>query len=150
MAGSLHGNQGGGSNALCLSSTPDLSQETYGLVNTRLYGAEYEFDKGGVSQNENVPCTVCETSHSKILMIPGQSQCGEGWHMEYTGFITAESYLNHRSEFLCMDYQPEAVPNSSSGNEDAMDVYGVNVQCGSILCPPYEDRKEILCVVCSR
>ena len=120
-----------------------------------LYGAEYEMHNGQaltrVSQ-QNPPCAVCEVmTRSKQLMIPGTYECPSGWTTEYSGWLVSE-YHGHkgRTMYVCLDKYPETVDGEQRSTNGAL-MYNVEVQCNRGLpCPPYDDRKELSCVVCTK
>jgi len=130
----------------------------------RIYGTEYEFgedfgDGGGMYfgsnlYNHDVPCSVCYTTRSAAVMIPGRNQCYPGWTKEYSGYlVSGRNGLNavdaSASNYACLDTTPEI------SNYDYRDVDGklmvlVEAKCGSLACPPYVENREITCVVCSK
>ena len=83
-------------------------------------------------------------------MIPARNQCYDGWQIEYAGYLAADLSSHHRSEFVCVDGEAEATPDGSSRNENGVLFYPAQGRCGSLPCGPYEDEKDLLCVVCSR
>ena len=85
-----------------------------------------------------------------MAMIPGRNQCDDGWQTEYVGFLAAEYYLYYRTEFVCVDGEAEANPDGSSADVHGVLFHTAQTRCGSLPCPPYEDKKDLLCVVCSR
>jgi len=158
-AGSHYTHSGGASNYLCLTKTPlwnkfDDTEQGGALV----YGAEYEIDYrnrqyffGREITDGDPPCAVCRTRRSSVMMIPGTNRCLDGWTLEYHGYLSAD-HNSHTaaSEFVCLDADPEVIPNSSSDNNGKL-FYLSEVRCGtSSLCPPYINGRELTCVVCSR
>ena len=85
-------------------------------------------------------------------MIPGTNLCNEGWTTEYVGQISAtRTASNHfRSEFVCMDDDPEMSSHSRPDYDNGALFYPAQVICGSLPCTPYVANKDLLCVVCSR
>ena len=67
---------------------------------------------------------------------------------EYRGFLMSGHHTQERTKALCVDEAPEAIQGSQS-NEDGALLYIVEGQCGSLLCPPYVNGREIVCTVCS-
>ena len=84
-----------------------------------------------------------------MVMIPARNQCYDGWHMEYHGYLMSNHHSYHRSEFVCMDKTPEA-DDKGFRNEDGALFYFVEGSCGSLPCPPYDNGKELTCVVCTK
>ena len=164
--GSLYANTGAAANYICLSPTPTWDHYTDAVDSlARVYGAEYEFfhaGKPGDNQrhkaffngrnliDNNVPCSVCETDRSKILMIPGQNYCNAGWTLEYKGYLSA-GYYEHpaATEYVCMDADPEFIIGGQNNDNGAL-FYFAEASCGSLECPPYKNGRELTCAVCSK
>ena len=101
-------------------------------------------------QADDVPCAVCYVSaRAAILMIPGKYTCPPNWTREYYGYLMAERYSHHRSTFECVDATPETVTGGHAGLNGIL-FYHVEPRCGSLPCPPYEQEKEMTCVVCTK
>ena len=82
-------------------------------------------------------------------MIPARNQCYPGWKMEYKGYLMTAHYGHAgRTEFVCMDNDPEADP-AGYKNDNGVLFYQVEGRCGSLPCPPYENHWELTCVVCT-
>ena len=102
-AGSYYYDTGAAANHLCLSPVAEWAKYTNDVDSgAKIYGAEYEFwnidarNKGGADQrsnmffgkplvDDNVPCSVCRSPRSSVLMIPGRKSCLSGWNLEYAG-----------------------------------------------------------------
>ena len=82
-------------------------------------------------------------------MIPARIDCPANWTKEYDGALMTERYSHHRSMFECVDRAAEAVPGSSGNGNGAL-FYHVEARCNGMPCPPYDDEKELLCVVCTK
>ncbi|XP_035672335.1 collagen alpha-3(IV) chain-like [Branchiostoma floridae] len=156
--GAWYNHKGGGSNYLCLPADPEWGWHKDGLQNSResyMYGAEYQiglagspYDPGTI-HDRNVPCAVCHSpSRRAQLMIPARQTCPGGWTREYGGYLMTASHGHSRTEFVCMDGEPEALPGGE-GNEDGALFYVVEARCGSLPCPPYVEGRELTCVVCT-
>ena len=156
-AGAGHSETGGGSNYICVVKDALYHREAT-TVNRNwayIYGAEYELKSGQALSrmaNQNPPCAVCEVStRSKHLMIPGTYRCPSGWTTEYSGWLVSEwhSYQG-RTTYVCLDKDPEGVEGEGRDTGGAT-MYHVEAQCNRGLpCPPYDDRKELSCVVCTK
>ena len=147
--GTSYPRQGGATNQLCLPMDPEYTLPTEAGVraSSLLYGSEYESIFLG-TQNENVPCAVCMvTPRTEVIMIPAKINCPTSWTREYHGYLMSES--NYRTTFICVDVGMESVPNSS-GHAEACDLWHVEATCVSLPCPPYDEEKELGCVVCSK
>ena len=152
-AGSHFTHSGGGANHLCMPKIPEYSlpfSSSGPDYKTFIYGAEYENPIQG-SHDHNIPCAVCHVStRSAVLMIPGKTTCPPTWTREYYGYLMAELYRHKRSTYECVDKAMESLPGSSANTEGAL-FYHVEAVCGvGIPCPPYNNYKELNCVVCSK
>ena len=157
--GSHYSNHGGGANVLCLVKNPKYNPGTT-TVNTGnrvLFGTEYQIGPGqalnrGLRHDHNVPCAVCHVStRSSQIMVPGTYECPTGWTPEYSGWLMA-GYHSHkgRNMFTCIDKDTEVVPGQGAANHGNL-FYHVEADCGTgIPCPPYDHRKEMSCVVCTK
>ena len=122
-----------------------------------LYGAEYQtgsFAPWAGLQDHEVPCAVCRApSRTSYMMLPARNECpDESWTTEYAGWLVAAHHSHKRSEFLCMDKEPEAVPRTAT-NQDGALFYLVEGRCtsnGGLPCGPYVDDYELTCAVCTR
>ena len=161
VGGSMYSDTGAAANYICLSPNPTWDHYTDAVDSlARVYGAEYEFFHGdsnsqrqffGKSLIDNdVPCSVCETDRSKIIMIPGQNQCNVGWTLEYKGYLSAGAYDHAAaSEYVCLDTDPEFTVGGQ-GNDNGALFYFAEASCGSLECPPYKNGRELTCAVCSK
>eukprot|EP00058_Branchiostoma_floridae_P011959 XP_002597447.1 hypothetical protein BRAFLDRAFT_80547 [Branchiostoma floridae] len=156
--GAWYNHKGGGSNYQCLPADPEWGWHKDGFQNSResyMYGAEYQiglagspYDPGTI-HDRNVPCAVCHSpSRRAQLMIPARQTCPGGWAREYGGYLMTAHHTHSRTEFVCMDGEPEALPGGE-GNEDGALFYVVESRCGSLPCPPYVEGRELTCVVCT-
>ncbi|XP_035671813.1 uncharacterized protein LOC118412869 [Branchiostoma floridae] len=155
--GLWYNHKGGGSNYQCLPTDPEWGWHKDGSQNSReayMFGAEYEiaadspYDAGSLN-NRNVPCAVCHTpSRRAQLMIPARQTCPGGWTREYGGYLMTAHHSYSRTEFVCMDGEPEALPGGE-GSENGALFYIVEARCGSLPCPPYVEGRELTCVVCT-
>jgi len=168
MAGALGGNSGSGAQFLCISDNPDFNN----LVPNHqgggaLYGAEYVFN-GGYSNNQpfsyannnnqdltfnKAPCVVCiRQDVQDVIMIPGKFGCPvDNMNLEYNGHLASAHYANYRTDWICLDQAPEAIPGRS-GDVASVYVYPAEVWCpggSASICPPYAEGNEVTCAVCS-
>ena len=151
MAGSYYTHSGGGSNFLCLPEKPnynELNTKSKGRISS-LYGTEYENPIVG-TDDHNAPCALCYVSGRSVQeMIPATTKCPEGWRREYYGYIMTAYYRYKRTEFMCIDKAQKSLPDSARNQEGAL-LYHVRATCTGIRCPPYDSKKVLTCVVCSR
>ena len=151
MAGSYYTHSGGGSNFLCLPEEPNyngLNTKSKGSVSF-LYGTEYEGPIVG-NHDHGAPCALCYVSGRAVQeMIPATTKCPRGWKREYYGYIMAAYYGYKRTEYTCIDKAQKSRPGSA-GNQNGALLYHVRATCTGIHCPPYDPKKALTCVVCSR
>ena len=56
-----------------------------------------------------------------------------------------------KGQYLCVDSNAESYPNAKGSSQDSDGrLFPVEIQCGSILCPPYTNNREIVCAQCTR
>ena len=155
--GSWFSQEGGGANYLCMPKDPEYTLRNRGGVtgHALVYGSEYEYPLQG-THNHNVPCAVCCIStRSKILMIPAKTSCPPNWTREYYGYIMTEYKGTHnnirgRTMFECVDKDQESLPGGGT-NTDGVLFYHVEADCNTGLpCPPYNNHKELNCVLCTK
>ncbi|XP_035683356.1 uncharacterized protein LOC118420619 [Branchiostoma floridae] len=156
-AGTYYTHRGGGSNYVCLPKDPEWGVFTDGNQGTAyMNGAEYQLHLGnnpyqGASLHDHdVPCAVCHVaSRGSKLMIPARLSCPSGWTREYKGYLMTERHSHYRSEFVCMDGEPETRPGGYRNTEGAL-FYPVEANCLSLPCPNYVQGRELTCVVCTK
>ncbi|XP_022110550.1 uncharacterized protein LOC110990063 [Acanthaster planci] len=159
VGGSYFSHKGGSVDFFCLPSQPEWAPTYSDSANSQsyLYGAEYELpfdpfshDNAEFLNNHDIPCAVCRLlDRGTQLLFPAKLGCPEDWTEEYRGFLMSGKYSEEqRSKAVCVDQAPEAIPGSQ-GNREGSRLYIVEGQCGSLLCPPYVNGREITCTVCS-
>ncbi|KAL4236736.1 hypothetical protein ACF0H5_005120 [Mactra antiquata] len=155
-AGKKYGENGGGSDTICLPEDPSWSNFTTGTNGGRgyVYGTEIDIgEPSGVFEtkvnDEDIPCAACHIKTSSVIMIPGRSHCYTGWHLEYSGYLMTAFY-NEKSphNHVCVDHHPEAL-HRGQANDNQHILFVAVSKCGSLPCPPYDENKELACVVCS-
>ena len=146
--GSHYTQKGGGSNPQCLPLDPNFLFSISGVQERAyMYGAEYETYNDRHSLD--VPCSVCYVSQrSTVHMVPAKYTCPAGWTREYYGYLMAERYDFHSSQFTCIDINFITV--GSSVNYDGLLFYFTEGRCGSLPCPPYDETRELSCAVCTK
>ena len=157
-AGSKFNQRGGGANYLCMPVDVPPSELANFEPDTQtnrafLFGLDYvTFDGPLRAVNEkDPPCAVCMVKEkSTSLMIPGRLNCPPGWSEEYSGYLMSTFSFYERTSFVCVDGNPE-VFRDSVGDITNVGLFGhVEAMCSSLPCPPYEEGKEVTCVVCSK
>jgi len=150
--GTNYAETGGGANYLCLPRDPDWAQEQSPTYLGYIHGAEYQ-THGSVfdgNTDHDVPCAVCQTNSTNVLIIPAKQTCQTGWIREYSGFLMGERNSHASSkEFICMDGNPESLTGTYTDRNGALFHFQRSV-CGSLPCPPYIDGRELTCVVCTK
>lgn len=155
--GTHHNHKGGGANVLCLTGDPLWNKyDDKGEGGALIYGTGYEYGSRkkypqfDTSLDEyNTPCSVCYTTRSSSIMIPGRNKCYDGWTLEYHGYLFGNHYDDEGpSEFICIDSNPEK--SASTRSEDQSLLHISEIRCGALPCPPYVEGREVTCVVCSR
>ena len=142
---------GGGINYQCFPDDPEYGAYGTGGNRAFVYGVEYQEPLNSSIHDHNVPCAVCYVpTRATSLMIPAKLTCPTGWTEEYDGYLMS-SYFDHASPstFECIDSNAEAIPGSSA-NDDGGLFYHILAQCNGLTCPPYNDTKELTCVVCTK
>ena len=145
---------GGGANYICMPNDPEYSSYFPGVQgHSYVYGTEYQFPLTPERNQHNVPCAVCDVPNkSRVLMIPAKLTCPSGWTREYYGYLMSE-HLNFsgRTMYTCVDVIIESVPGSQMDTVTAGGhFYHVEAHCNGVACPPYNNYKELTCVVCSK
>ena len=154
--GADRSHQGSGSNPQCLPLDPNFLTPISGNQQNRafMYGGEYQTATDSNSHvhghhQHDVPCAVCHVSNrNAVYMVPAKYTCPTGWTREYYGYLMAQHYTQHRSQFTCVDSALKSVVGSSA-NQDGLLFYFVEGRCGSLPCPPYDNNKEFSCAVCT-
>ena len=159
--GSWYSQTGGGTNYLCMPDDPDYLQYAAGAQGASLvYGVEYypysgqPFHVQPNVQYHNVPCAVCmAVSRCSLLMIPAKTQCPTSWTREYVGYLMS-GRQDHAlpNTYECVDKDAESVPglNGIGWGSGSGIIYHVEASCNGMACPPYDEEKELTCVVCTR
>ena len=151
--GTWHNTQGGAANYLCMPKDgPQYTDFQVGIQGySPVYGAQYQTLGSPLDSvnGRNVPCAVCHvTTRAAVMMIPGMVTCPSSWTKEYYGYLMANHYRPHRTMFECMDRYPEAIPGTVGVG--AL-FWHTEAKCtGGLHCPPYDEQKELTCVVCTK
>lgn len=147
---------------MCMPSHPEWThvQHTSHACGSFIYGSEYQTCSANIFSTKNakakslehqdVPCAVCQTtSRQQQIMIPARMHCPAGWRKEYFGFLMSSHASHRRTQYVCVDSEPEALAHGQR-NENGALFYPVRARCGTLPCPPYTNDEEIPCVVCSK
>ena len=115
-----------------------------------VYGTEYERPLVTGSHQHNAPCAVCYLpTMNTVLMIPAKTSCPSGWTREYYGYLMSEHIAHRRTMYECVDKDMESI-SGSQNDADGGHFYHVEAHCNGVACPPYNNYKELNCVVCSK
>ncbi|CAL1275486.1 unnamed protein product [Larinioides sclopetarius] len=141
---------GAGTNYLCLPEKPDLNTDSdaVGLNarTTKLGAVRYMsmsmFKGQGKSIEDKVtPCVVCETpNRPTVKMFPSVNICPGDWVPEYSGYIVGNFHGKLRSEFTCVDQDPD-VYNITTKAKGEPNILPVKVETS---------KNSIPCAVCSK
>ena len=99
-----------------------------------------------------IPCAVCENRLATASFTQfGRDSCPHGYDKEYTGYVFSARHDHRRSSYICVDKQPDYFDNALGSNDNGQALlYPVEYRCGSLLCPPYVNSREVLCSQCSK
>lgn len=158
-AGPDYGDNGGGSNLLCLTDEPIFLGYTAGRDENRghVLGSEFQTPNapsdsifGGLFDH-NSPCAACYTSErSNQIMIPGTINCTASWTREYYGYLMTGDDSHNRISHVCVDVDTVSVPDSAANDFGVLLTFAEVFCTDGISCPPYEDGYELTCVVCTK
>ena len=152
-AGGTHFNKrGGGSNYLCMPDDPEYGLAYLAGVQglSPVEGAEYKAPVVTDRYNRNVPCAVCYVQNrTTSIMIPAKMNCTSGWTREYYGYLMSAHNIDHRTQFICLDSNMEAIPGLLNSTNGAL-FYHAEATCNGLSCGPYNTEKELNCVVCTK
>ena len=157
--GPCYNDPGSGSNPQCLPLDPSFLTSVSGAQHHRgiMHGVEYETYTDSNSHvhgrhNLEVPCAVCHVSNrTAVYMVPAKYTCPTGWTREYYGYLmtSVSSGECHRTQFTCVDTAFKGVPGTLA-NLDGLLFHFVEGRCGSLPCPPYDNKRELSCAVCTK
>ena len=156
-ASGFYRHNGGASDFVCLTSQGKYhpASTTTNTGWAYMYGTEFEIATNQAltrgRHEQNVPCAVCYATRSAQIMIPGTYECPSGWTTEYFGWLMTGHFNYHgASTFVCVDFNAEVVPGEAANDDGALlDHVQVSCQHG-MQCPPYDQRREVSCVVCTK
>ena len=116
-----------------------------------MFGAENESNFYGTNSDEqDVPCAVCSTTQSLMLMIPGRYACYPGWTTQYRGYLAGNTHTNAAQyEYVCVDETVEYVPGGHNDYDGAV-FMPIRSDCDPLRCPPYRASQLLACVVCTK
>ena len=145
------GSSHGAANYVCMPADPEYTLLFQSGVrdHSYVYGTEYASPLVPGRHVHNAPCAVCYLpTMNTVIMIPAKTSCPSGWTREYYGYLMSERIINRRTMYTCVDMDMESVPGSQDDTIGG-DFYHVEAHCSDMACPPYDNSKELNCVVCS-
>jgi len=153
-AGAHYTHPGTAANYICLPHNPEYygstKKATYAAY---VYGSEYETWASPLANlaNHNVPCAVCYAERNAMIMAPAKITCPSQWTREYNGYLMA-SYYGHASPkmFVCVDIDAQPVRGEAHNANGALFYHARLGNCYGLDCPPYDTKKDLACVVCTK
>ena len=149
---SLSSDSGGAANYLCMPEDPEYTLPSRPGVqgDSFVYRTEYESPVLTSRNQHNAPCAVCFiSSRNAVIMIPAKTTCTTGWTREYYGYLMSANVGSHRTMFECVSRSAEPIPGSQNDIPGGQ-FWHVEANCAGLECPPYDNKKELTCVVCSK
>ena len=148
--------KGDGYNYLCMHPEPEWPEgmNTGDQNGALLMGVEYQ-NTGAVDKNQHkdAVCVVCQQDYA--VRVPyvqwGRKTCSNGHHLEYYGVVMASLSTQHKSEWICVDWQRSTHKTSNDADEKAGRLYTAEMRTGASSADEaqYGNRREISCAVCS-
>ena len=153
-AGAHYTHAGTAANYICLPDNPEYYNSTKKAIYAALvYGSEYETWGSPIANlaNHNVPCAVCYAERNAMIMVPAKITCPSQWTREYIGYLMA-SYYAHASAktFVCVDKDAQPVRGEAHNTAGALFYHARLGSCYGLDCPPYDTKKDLACVVCTK
>ncbi|XP_072018580.1 uncharacterized protein [Amphiura filiformis] len=146
---------GGGSNYLCLTRHPQFNESVSGKgeSRSRIFGTEYRSNAGAIHDysNHNAPCVMCQSreGRTQVFMMPATTHCPTGWTREYAGYLVAARYDQVRTEYVCLDREPETIPETGGKENGASYFFHVEVVRSQGMPAEYKTGKDLTCAICS-
>jgi hypothetical protein len=153
VGSSLSSDTGGASNYLCMPEDPEYSLPSRPGVQGEsfVYSTEYKSPIVTIRNQYDAPCAVCFIpNRSAVVQIPAKTNCPSGWTREYYGYLMSANIGSHRTTFECVNRSTQTLPDTQSDTPGGQ-FWHVEASCGGgLACPPYDEEKELPCVVCSK
>eukprot|EP00117_Sycon_ciliatum_P038877 scpid82922/ scgid28815/ Short-chain collagen C4 len=156
VGGTWYSLKGGAAQYLCMPMEPEYSEYIPKTQsNSILQTAELQTPSKAIpafgSLYQNTPvCALCQASgRSAQFMFPARLTCPAGWNKEYDGYLMTAKYNLQRTEYICMDKQPEVMEGTSKNVNGAL-LYFVETNSKTHVPNAYIGEKELTCSVCSR
>ena len=80
----------------------------------------------------------------------GSDECPVEYVAVYKGYAFSHHYSHtSKGQYVCVDEMPEGYDNALGGSSHSQAIlYPVEVECGSLPCPPYHQNREVRCAQC--
>ena len=145
--GSHYTHEGGGANYICLPKVPEYQSNTEPTYKSYMYGVEYESHHKFFGKHDlNAPCAVCyKNTKTTQMMVPGWDTCPSPWTTEYTGYLVTEYNTHNRKVHVCLDKNPDYIPDSKANTNGALFYFTTCTGMGHCT-----HKRIIYCAVCSR
>ena len=153
-AGAYYTHAGTAANYICLPHNPEYYNSTKKAIYAALvYGSEYETWGSPIANlgNHNVPCAVCYAERNAMIMVPAKITCPSQWTREYNGYLMASYYAQVSAKtFVCVDIDAQPVRGEAHNTAGALFYHARLGNCYGLDCPPYNTKKDLACVVCTK
>ncbi|XP_065179460.1 short-chain collagen C4-like [Sycon ciliatum] len=156
VGGTWYKAKGGAAQYLCLPLVPEYSQfirKRQG--NSNIQTAELETKSKQIPaferQNQHTPvCAVCQAfRRPAYFMFPARVTCPTGWTKEYDGYLMSAAERQERTEFICVDSEPEVLEGTSKNDNGAL-LYFIETNTRTSMPDTYMGEKELTCSVCTK
>ena len=158
--GTNYNAQGGSAERICLPDDPDYIPGSIDLSSFEFKGVVQGVElhvnygvPGSPLQHlhlQNAPCAVCDVpTRARAIMVPAKITCPPSWTREYYGYLMSEHGGYHRSSYSCLDIDPESIPGADDQTDPSIFFHTVT-DCNGLSCPPYENNRQLSCVVCTK
>lgn len=158
----------GGSNYLCLPTTPKYSKQAASDITSELktyiFGVQFQMSPENLfnilpGSHYDVFCSVCKIhDKSSTVMLPARVTCpkDKAWKLVYRGFLMSQKTSIKRTEYICVDQKPNL--RKSEYVIETGYLSFVESRCASSDIPcrsknnfqnPYFENLELPCVVCA-
>ncbi|XP_072023269.1 uncharacterized protein [Amphiura filiformis] len=146
---------GGGSNYQCLTLSPQFNRSESGQqpARSRIYGAEYRSGEPGAIHDVHMydsPCVMCQSRMARVqaFMMPATMECPSKWTREYAGYMAAARWNHPRTEYVCLDRNPETIRGTNTPDPISY-FFPVEVVSSSGLPSEYETGHDLTCAICT-
>ena len=155
---------GGSSSLICLPLDVQYVDQTELDNDGKIYSTEYETDDriftGTDTQDYDVPCAVCQVSHSSVYTTAGTLFCSSSDASQYKGYLmTSETGGGRKStDYICVDADADYLLGSQANTDGAqLSFVGADCSarspmtkhCGDPPIENYIQKLALTCAVCS-